>query len=131
MGSLSGWELSALGSEAGPSGSAAPPGAEEGLLGLGVTSATACGSDTSPPAQAGGMGEHGPPVRAQQGGPRALKASLPLLAQGALDVYSPGLVVGRCFKPRLLLRITQKNVLGAFKGKLGLQTAGELRGLVL
>lgn len=48
-----------------------------------------------------------------------------------LDVYSRGLVVGRCFKPQLLWRITQKNVLGTFRRNLGLQTAGELRGLAL
>lgn len=49
VGLLSGWELSALDSEAGAPGSTAPLGAKEGLQGLGVTSATACGSDTPGP----------------------------------------------------------------------------------
>lgn len=88
--------------------------------GPGGASRPGCHSDTSPPATAHLSGT-------QQGA----RGPAPPHFQGALDVYSPGLVVGRCFKPQLLWRITQKNVLGTFRRNLGLQTAGELRGLAL
>lgn len=92
--------------------------------GPGGASGPGCHSDTSPPAIAHLSGT-------QQGARGLLRHPCPSPLPGALDVYSPGLVVGRCFKPQLLWRITQKNVSGTFRRNLGLQTAGELRGLAL